>query len=429
MAQTVYFAHTGPELAALAALVEQQAQQMGMGTSRFEPLPGAAAASILDAARQRIAQAGLLIALLGYRREGGGEGPPLVEVELGCALEADIPAAVFLPRPGSEIEMDLRRYAFGQPEAQRAAQEAFLARVQQQFSVAHYSDEADLSRQMTQALAREQAQAGPERKGRPHSLFAQYADTLTDRAKTSAPPAPAPSESAAEEAERAAPADKESPGRARERAEPAPEPPTAAPLPFDVDALAEAVAARTADRLRALQLEDQEAAARRAVEYAEALRMHPGDLIFGRPNAASQFKSDAFMIMPFNPAFDSVYRSVAQPLFTELGLTIRRGDEFTSARGSIISEVWAALNACRFVIADITGGNDNVFYELGIAHTLNKPTLLITQADTPEQVPFDLRHLRYITYANTLAGADQLRADLRHAVEWLLNELRETWET
>lgn len=427
MAQTVYFAHTGPELAKLSALVEQQAQQMGMDTSRLELKPDMAAASILDEARQRIAQADLLIAMLGYLRGAGVEGPslaPLVEVELDFALEADIPAAIFLPRPGSEIEMYLRRYAFGQPEAQREAQEAFLARIQQQQSVFHYSDEADLSKQITLVLAHRQMQTAPDRKSMLRGLVSKYADALTGHAKAvpppPAPPAPAPAP---------APADKESPGRAREQAEPAPEPPTAAPLPFDIDALAEAIAARTAASLRALQLEDQEAAARRAVEYAEALRMHPGDLIFGRPNTASQFKSDAFMIMPFNPAFDGVYRSVAQPLFAEMGLTIKRGDEFTSARGSIISEVWAALNACRFVIADITGGNDNVFYELGIAHTLNKPTLLITQADTPEQVPFDLRHLRYIAYRNTLAGADQLRADLKHAVEWLLNELRETWET
>src|SRR5690606_36437929 len=101
---------------------------MGMDTSRLELKPDMAAASILDEARQRIAQADLLIAMLGYLSGAGVEGPslaPLVEVELDFALEADIPAAVFLPRPGSEIEMDRRRYAFGQPAAQRAAQEAF----------------------------------------------------------------------------------------------------------------------------------------------------------------------------------------------------------------------------------------------------------------------------------------------------------------
>ena len=422
MAQTVYFAYTGPELEDLFYIVQKQALDAGMRLVRRDFIRGEPSSKIGDEIRQAITQADYFIAVIGYRHASAGHGPAIIEFEIDLALAANKPVAAFVPRPGGPLDTSLRRYTFGLPERARESHEELLERIRRRISFSHFEDAADLSQQITQVLMRWRA---PEAEVLfnidlpPAELMPEAeADDSRDRLKDSAPPAPP-----------AVPAPSPSvptvPGRSRERAEAEAQ---AAP-PFDIDALAEAIAAKTAAHIRALQLEDQEEVARRAVEYAEALRMRPGDLIFGRPSDASQFKSDAFMIMPFNPAFDGVYRSVVQPLFAGMGLTVRRGDEFTSARGSIISEVWAALNACRFVIADITGGNDNVFYELGIAHTLNKPTLLITQAQTPEEVPFDLRHLRYIAYANTLAGADQLRADLKRAVEWLLNELRETWET
>jgi hypothetical protein len=119
---------------------------------------------------------------------------------------------------------------------------------------------------------------------------------------------------------------------------------------------------------------------------------------------------------------------VIRPLAAELKLTVLRGDELSSSRGSIMEEVWAALNACRFVIAEITGGNDNVFYELGIAHTLNKPAILITQSAALDGIPFDIRHLRHLRYENSKAGNTRLRMDLQAMVTRLLAELDETGE-
>ena len=65
--------------------------------------------------------------------------------------------------------------------------------------------------------------------------------------------------------------------------------------------------------------------------------------------------------------------------------------------------------------------------ELGIAHTLNKPAILITQATKPENVPFDIRHLRYIQYDNTVAGGAKLRDDLKTNITRLLSDLYEGW--
>ncbi len=147
--------------------------------------------------------------------------------------------------------------------------------------------------------------------------------------------------------------------------------------------------------------------------------------IFGEPNKNVQFHSDIFMIMPFREEYDAVYKNVIVPTINDMNLTIKRGDEFNSVSGQIMSEVWAAINACRLVIVETSQENANVYYELGIAHTLGKPAILITQARDIEDFPFDIRHLRFIVYENTIAGGEKLEADLKQSIIWIINDLED----
>lgn len=147
--------------------------------------------------------------------------------------------------------------------------------------------------------------------------------------------------------------------------------------------------------------------------------------IFGEPLKGSQFESDIFMVMPFRKPYDDVYRNIIVPTAQSLNLSIKRGDDFSSISGVIISEVWAALNACKMVIADVTEVNPNVYYELGIAHTLGKPTVLITQEGDIEKWAFDIRHMRFIVYDNTIAGGESLEAELRRSIVWVMNDLQD----
>src|SRR4051794_30347667 len=62
----------------------------------------------------------------------------------------------------------------------------------------------------------------------------------------------------------------------------------------------------------------------------------------------------------------------------------------------LVSTIWSAIRDSGAIVADLTGKNPNVFYELGLAHALGKPTILITQSI--DDVPFDLRHSRIIRY-------------------------------
>jgi hypothetical protein len=58
--------------------------------------------------------------------------------------------------------------------------------------------------------------------------------------------------------------------------------------------------------------------------------------------------------------------------------------------------VWAGITGAKVLVAELTGRNPNVFYELGLAHALNKPVVLISS--NQDDVPFDLQHIRVIYY-------------------------------
>lgn len=103
----------------------------------------------------------------------------------------------------------------------------------------------------------------------------------------------------------------------------------------------------------------------------------------------------AFVLMPFKPPFDSYYEEIIRPAARAAGLECRKADEIYGT-GPIIHDIWKQIWAATAIIADVTGRNPNVNYELGICHTLNVPTVIITQ--NFDDVPFDYRHRRCIPY-------------------------------
>jgi hypothetical protein len=105
-----------------------------------------------------------------------------------------------------------------------------------------------------------------------------------------------------------------------------------------------------------------------------------------------------FVLMPFAEVCDlqSVYLNHVKKVVEErCALRCERADDITDISG-VMQSVWESINRARLIIADMTERNPNVFYELGIAHTLGKPVIMITQS--MDYVPFDLKHLRCIVY-------------------------------
>lgn len=124
----------------------------------------------------------------------------------------------------------------------------------------------------------------------------------------------------------------------------------------------------------------------------------------------------ASAMMPFDAGFNPVYDSIRQAT-EDAGLRCRRADDIWE-NAAIIQDVVALIDRSRVVICDCTGRNPNVFYEAGIAHTLGREVILITQSE--HDIPFDLRHLRYVKYLNNSEGRVNLTRALTGRLQTVL---------
>lgn len=140
-----------------------------------------------------------------------------------------------------------------------------------------------------------------------------------------------------------------------------------------------------------------------------------------RGNASPTEATTAFMIMPFDEGMDSIYRDVIKPAAKRLGIQISRGDDFFTT-GEIIEDIWRRLNEATFIVADLTKRNPNVFYELGLAHAIGKPVILLAQ--NIDDVPFDVRHNRVIVYGTRFDEIGTLKAQLENSIRSLCEELQ-----
>lgn len=102
-----------------------------------------------------------------------------------------------------------------------------------------------------------------------------------------------------------------------------------------------------------------------------------------------------FVMMPFGEHFDDMYKSVLVPAIEAAGYKPVRGDDAYSIR-PVIDDIFHEIRSAAVLVADVSGKNPNVNYELGVAHGLNKSVLIIAQ--DIEDIPFDYRHLRSIVY-------------------------------
>jgi hypothetical protein len=126
-----------------------------------------------------------------------------------------------------------------------------------------------------------------------------------------------------------------------------------------------------------------------------------------------------FVAMPFEEPFNTMYREVIQPEGERLGLKVVRADEL-SGPGIIFEDIKREISESKVVIAEITAPNQNVFYELGYAHALNKPTILLARRD--RELPFDIRSYRVILYEDTIGGRSEVERSLNKHLRSVLQE-------
>jgi hypothetical protein len=120
------------------------------------------------------------------------------------------------------------------------------------------------------------------------------------------------------------------------------------------------------------------------------------------------------VVMPFKEEFKGTYQHAIKAAVEETGLTCIRVDEAVGSF-SIHRQIIELLCKAKVIVADLTGQNANVFYELGIAHALGNNVIGITRS--VRGLPFDVRPYKVIEYTDSIAGGQQLKKHLQEAVQ------------
>jgi len=130
-----------------------------------------------------------------------------------------------------------------------------------------------------------------------------------------------------------------------------------------------------------------------------------------------QPKPYVFVLMPFGKAFSNIYQFGIKGAAEDAGAYAERLDDQIFTDG-ILDRIFNQINLADVIVADMTGRNANVFYEVGYAHALGKLVLLLTQ--DAEDIPFDLKHRQHVVYDGE--SIETLRRNLAPRIAWAIRE-------
>lgn len=129
-----------------------------------------------------------------------------------------------------------------------------------------------------------------------------------------------------------------------------------------------------------------------------------------------------FVLMSFNEKWSDDILFLIREVGKKHDLNVVRADDIFAPH-NIVKDIWQLINKAGLIIADITVHNANVFYELGIAHTLGKDVVLIRQAGG-EKTPFDISLWRYFEYELNPTKAEEFKNTLSKVFEHHLVKLK-----
>jgi len=132
----------------------------------------------------------------------------------------------------------------------------------------------------------------------------------------------------------------------------------------------------------------------------------------------------AFVLMPFEEPFLGYYDKIYKVALERIGFDVKKVDDIFSP-SPIIEDIQTSILKADLILCEMSGRNPNVFYELGIAHSVGKPAILLSKRE--DDNPFDVRHIRTIIYNTEEAGwEDKLRESIRLSAKAVL-ESKEVW--
>lgn len=133
-----------------------------------------------------------------------------------------------------------------------------------------------------------------------------------------------------------------------------------------------------------------------------------------------------FCVLPFNETRLEIFDEVLKPkLEEEFGLTVVRSGNIFEPNQNLTETIWTYINQSKFVLADISDKNANVFYELGICHTIGKPVISLCdeeslQLDYEGKLPFDVGAINTIFYKNKGNGMERLFENIKLNIQSII---------
>ena len=122
----------------------------------------------------------------------------------------------------------------------------------------------------------------------------------------------------------------------------------------------------------------------------------------------------AFVLMPFSSPIGDYYEPVFKAALEAEGYQVARADDLFTPT-PILDDIRECIRKAEVLLCEMTNKNPNVFYELGLAHAIGKPAILLAQSI--DEIPFDLKAVRTIVYNTSHADwAEILRSQIRRAV-------------
>lgn len=123
-----------------------------------------------------------------------------------------------------------------------------------------------------------------------------------------------------------------------------------------------------------------------------------------------------FTLMPFSSDFDDIYHLGIKAACDDCNAYCERADEQIYLE-NILERLYNQIAKADLIIADMTGHNANVFYEVGYAHALQRKVILLTKFE--RDIPFDLKHYPHVIYGSSIV---KLKEDLRRRIDSVLSE-------
>lgn len=123
-------------------------------------------------------------------------------------------------------------------------------------------------------------------------------------------------------------------------------------------------------------------------------------------------ENTAFCLMPFNDRYSAIYQAIFYSC-QAANYSCARSDEVYNP-GNLLRQIVNMMLESSLIIALLDGQNPNVFYEIGIAHSIGKTVLLLANKNNKDEIPFDLKSDRLLLYSNTADLHDKLYETLKN---------------